>query len=53
MTSLKAVSFLLFASLILLGAAFFLDSQPGIVGSVFAVALGFLFLSLFSKIFAK
>ena len=53
MSNLKAVSFLIFVSLILLGVTFFLDSQPGIVGSVFAVALGFLFLSLFSKIFAK
>lgn len=53
MTSLKAVSFLIFASLIMLGAALFLDSQSGIVGSVFAVALGFLVLSLFSKILAK
>jgi len=53
MTNHKAVSFPIFTSLIMLGAAFFLYSQPGIVGSVFAVALGFLVLSLFSKIFAR
>jgi hypothetical protein len=53
MSNLKAVSFLLFASLIVLGATFFLKSQAGIIGGIVAVALGIFILSLFSKIFAK
>jgi len=53
MTNLKAVLFLFFASLIVLGATFFAKSQAGIAGSIVAVMLGIFVLILFTKVLAK
>jgi len=53
MSNLKAISFLFFASLIMLGVTFFVKSQAGIAGSIVAVMLGIFVLILFSKVLAK
>ena len=53
MSNLKAISFLFFASLIMLGVTFFVKSQSGIAGSIIAVMLGIFVLILFTKVLAK
>lgn len=53
MTDFKAAAFLIFVSLILLGAVLFVKLQASIVSAVALVVVGIMLLSVFVKVVAK
>jgi len=53
MTDFKAVSFLIFASLVMLGAVLFVKWQGDIFAGIAAIVFGIFILSLFTKVVAK
>jgi hypothetical protein len=52
-TDFKAVFFLIFSSLVLLGAFVFIKWQHDLFVGIVVLALGLLLLNLFSKVVAK
>ena len=53
MSDFKAVSFLIFISLVMAGAVFFVKNQTNILDSVVAIMSGIILLSIFAKVVTK